>query len=104
MEAENSTLKGHLTHSEGTIEQLKREARDMIIVRDELQAKIDKLKQDQVSITALTVNLDNALEKLKKVTEELNSKKTDIKKLQSEKDELSGKNAVLQEQADMFKV
>ncbi|KAL4228663.1 Calcium binding and coiled-coil domain (CALCOCO1) like [Mactra antiquata] len=103
MESENLSLKGRLTHSEATIEQLRREAHDMIVVRDELEKKIDKLKQDQVSINALTADLNNSLEKLQKVTDELDAKKAEVKKLQSEKDELSGKNATLKEEADLYK-
>ncbi|XP_045210114.1 tax1-binding protein 1 homolog isoform X2 [Mercenaria mercenaria] len=107
METECVTLKGRLSSSENTVEQLKIEGRDMVTVRDELQKKIDKLKKEQVTlnerINSLTADLDAANMTIGRVTDELKAKKKELVELQSEKDELSGKNAVLEEQAEMFK-
>ncbi|XP_060573500.1 tax1-binding protein 1 homolog [Ruditapes philippinarum] len=107
LESEHTKLKGHLSTSESKVEQLKTEARDMTTVRDELQTKIDKLNKEKVTlnekISSLTSDLDAANTTIASVTAELKVKKKEVTVLQTEKDELSGRNAQLEEEAEMFK-
>lgn len=107
METENATLKGKTSSSERAIEQLKREARDMLTLTEELQEKIVKLNEGRVTlneqIKSLTSDLTVAKATIARMTADLEAKKKEINELYAEKDELSGKNAILQDQAEMLK-
>lgn len=79
--------------SENFISQMNQEAKDMVVVRDELQKRADIVDKER----------ENVEEKLAKVNEEMDKLKSVIRKFQSEKDELEGENRTLKEQVELYK-
>lgn len=90
---ENKHLSDQVNVDKQTIVQLQQEAKDLIMVRDEVQQKAETVKRDRESIQDQVNRLDDEINKLKE----------HVKRLQNEKDNLEGENLKLKQGIDMYK-
>lgn len=93
MTLENKHLSDQVKVDKQTIIQLQQEAKDLIMVRDEVQQKAESVKKDREDIQ----------ERVSRLDDEINSMREAIKKLQNEKDKLEGENETLKKGIEMFK-
>ncbi|XP_063425168.1 tax1-binding protein 1 homolog B-like isoform X4 [Mytilus trossulus] len=90
---QNKHLSDQVNVDKQTIGQLQQEAKDLIMVRDEVQQKADTVKRDRETIQDKVSRLDEEIYKLKEF----------VKRLQNEKDNLEGENLKLKQGIDMYK-
>ncbi|WAR04462.1 TAXB1-like protein [Mya arenaria] len=93
IETHNASLVAEVARQREEVGQLKAEMKDMLSLKEELELKINNVEMANAAV----------LRERSELKVDLAKAKSEMQALQREKDELAGNNAVLQEQADMYK-
>ncbi|WAR04151.1 TAXB1-like protein [Mya arenaria] len=93
IETHNASLVAEVARQREEVGQLKTEMKDMLSLKEELELKINNVEMANAAV----------LRERSELKVDLAKAKSEMQALQREKDELAGNNAVLQEQADLYK-